>query len=181
MGSNAVNPRVQIHKELCKELHDLYIDKNTDYGDSFAQVRDEIPNAILVRLSDKLNRLKSLMNKSEDERKVKDESVNDTLMDIANYALLELVERRYEEDKEEAEEEDDEPMLSANPAFHRSESGMRDKGVISEKWFYEDTFHVKITYEYRLGYEDYYVRTEVFHNSDRIADDYIAYSPERFK
>ena len=36
------------------------------------------------------------MNKSEDEQKVKNESIDDTLMDIANYALLELVERRKE-------------------------------------------------------------------------------------
>lgn len=90
--------RIDIHEDLCAELHKLYVAKNTDYGDSFAKVREEIPNAILVRLSDKLNRLKSLMTKDDDDRKVRDESIDDTLMDIANYALLELVERRNEGD-----------------------------------------------------------------------------------
>ena len=87
---------LKIHEDLCNEIHELYMNKNADYGDSFRKVREKIPNAILVRLNDKMNRLESLMNKSEDEQKVKDESINDTLMDIANYALLELVERRKE-------------------------------------------------------------------------------------
>lgn len=100
--------RIDIHEDLCAELHKLYVAKNTDYGDSFAKVREEIPNAILVRLSDKLNRLKSLMTKDDDDRKVRDESIDDTLMDIANYALLELVERRNEGDYYEDEEEDKE-------------------------------------------------------------------------
>lgn len=100
--------RIDIHEDLCAELHKLYVAKNTDYGDSFAKVREEIPNAILVRLSDKLNRLKSLMTKDDDDRKVRDESIDDTLMDIANYALLELVERRNESDYYEDEEEDKE-------------------------------------------------------------------------
>ena len=99
--------RIDIHEDLCAELHKLYVAKNTDYGDSFAKVREEIPNAILVRLSDKLNRLKSLMTKDDDDRKVRDESIDDTLMDIANYALLELVERRNESDYYEDEDEED--------------------------------------------------------------------------
>lgn len=87
---------LKIHEDLCNEIHELYVNKNADYGDSFRKVREKIPNAILVRLNDKMNRLESLMNKSEDEQKVKNESIDDTLMDIANYALLELVERRKE-------------------------------------------------------------------------------------
>lgn len=87
---------LKIHEDLCNEIHELYMNKNADYGDSFRKVREKIPNAILVRLNDKMNRLESLMNKSEDEQKVKNESIDDTLMDIANYALLELVERRKE-------------------------------------------------------------------------------------
>ena len=104
--------RIDIHEDLCAELHKLYVAKNTDYGDSFAKVREEIPNAILVRLSDKLNRLKSLMTKDDDDRKVRDESIDDTLMDIANYALLELVERRNEGDYYDDDEEDEEEESS---------------------------------------------------------------------
>lgn len=87
--------RIDEHMDLCDEIHELYLLKNADYGDSFRKVRDEIPNAILVRLSDKLNRLKKLMQ-NPDSQQVKEESIDDTLMDLANYALLELVERRVE-------------------------------------------------------------------------------------
>ena len=43
----------------------------------------------VVRLSDKLERLKTL---SKQEAKVKDESIQDTVMDIAVYAMLTLME-----------------------------------------------------------------------------------------
>lgn len=82
-----------IHWTICRDLHDTYKAKNADYGDSFAQVREKYPNAILIRLNDKLNRLETLMNRAEQQ--VNDESVEDTLLDLANYCIMELVERRY--------------------------------------------------------------------------------------
>ena len=82
-----------IHLAICRELHDTYKAKNADYGDSFAMVRNKYPNAILIRLNDKLNRLETLMNGVEQH--VQDESVDDTLLDLANYCIMELVERRY--------------------------------------------------------------------------------------
>ena len=82
-----------IHWTICRELHETYKAKNADYGDSFAMVREKYPNAILIRLNDKLNRLETLMNGAE--QKVNDESVDDTLLDLANYCIMELVERRH--------------------------------------------------------------------------------------
>ena len=82
-----------IHWTICRELHDTYKAKNADYGDSFAMVRNKYPNAILIRLNDKLNRLETLMNGAEQH--VQDESVDDTLLDLANYCIMELVERRH--------------------------------------------------------------------------------------
>ena len=82
------------HAAICKELTDLYERKNADYGDSFAELRKEFPNSITYRLTDKLNRLKKLYD-PEHQQQVKDESVDDTLKDIANYAILELIERGY--------------------------------------------------------------------------------------
>lgn len=108
--------KIDIHEDLCNELHDLYVDKNSDYGDSFSKVRIDIPNAILVRLSDKLNRLKSLMNKPESEQKVRYESIDDTLMDIANYALLELVERRAEDYDDIGDDDEDEDCVDIDDA-----------------------------------------------------------------
>lgn len=82
-----------IHWTICRDLHDTYKAKNADYGDSFAMVRNKYPNAILIRLNDKLNRLETLMNGVEQH--VNDESIEDTLLDLANYCIMELVERRH--------------------------------------------------------------------------------------
>ena len=87
--------KTQIHKEICNELNLIYERKNNDYGDAFAKLRQEVPTAILVRIFDKYSRLKNLLQGAE--QKVNDESITDTLMDLANYALMELIERRTEE------------------------------------------------------------------------------------
>lgn len=84
--------KVKIHKEICEKMHETYKAKNADYGDSFSKVRAEYPEAICIRLSDKLERLKTLIK--NDGQQVKDESIEDTLLDIANYAVMELLERR---------------------------------------------------------------------------------------
>jgi len=86
--------KVAIHKSICAELTDIYIKKNHDYGDSFAKMRKELPNSILVRIYDKYSRLKTLMSGAE--QKVKNESIEDTLLDLANYCILELLERKLE-------------------------------------------------------------------------------------
>lgn len=87
-----------IHAEICKELNDLYIRKNNDYGDSFAKLRNELPNAILVRIYDKYSRLKTLMEGTE--QKVHDESIEDSLLDLANYAIMQIVEMRKDIDEQ---------------------------------------------------------------------------------
>lgn len=84
---------VNEHEKICKELNALYSAKNHDYGDSFRKTRSIVPSAILVRLHDKLGRLDSLLMAPE-SAKVKDENIDDTLIDLANYAIMELVERR---------------------------------------------------------------------------------------
>lgn len=81
----------KIHKDVCDELHGLYINKNRDYGDSFHQSFVEEGMAMpRIRLSDKLNRFKTLTKSGE--QNVKNESVRDTLMDLANYAIMTVME-----------------------------------------------------------------------------------------
>lgn len=86
--------KFHIHKALCDQLHAVYVAKNKDYGDSFTALRKEFRNAVLVRLTDKLQRVKTLMLKGGSPE-VK-ESIEDTLIDLANYALMEVVARRLE-------------------------------------------------------------------------------------
>lgn len=89
--------KIDIHSEILDEMHDLYVKKNADYGDSFAQLRKRYPNFICMRLFDKLNRLDTLIQPGY-EAKVSDEKLEDTLMDIANYAVMEILERRKEKE-----------------------------------------------------------------------------------
>ena len=83
--------KIEIHKNICDSLNDLYKKKNQDYGDSFSKSYKEYGLTMsCIRLEDKLNRLKSL-NKNENAQ-VKDESIQDTLMDLANYSIMTLIE-----------------------------------------------------------------------------------------
>lgn len=91
--------RIEIHKGICDGLNELYKAKNADYGNSFTKVRDTVPNAILVRLMDKMNRLEKLMTKGY--RQVQDEKIEDTLRDLANYAIMELTEMKVDEENKE--------------------------------------------------------------------------------
>ena len=70
---------------LTQEMAQTYEAKNADYGNSFDKSLDEFGLvASLVRMTDKLNRAKQL---SRQEAHV-DESMRDTLMDLANYAVM---------------------------------------------------------------------------------------------
>ena len=85
------NTKVEKHKALCLEMNDLYARKNADYGDSFHTSFEEEGMAMVrIRLGDKFNRFKTLSRGTE--QKVKDESIRDTLMDLANYALMAVLE-----------------------------------------------------------------------------------------
>lgn len=84
----------EMHRRLCEELNSTYVRKNYDYGDSYGQLRGRYPDSILIRLYDKFSRLERLIGGRK--AKVEDESIEDTLLDLANYALMEVVERRSE-------------------------------------------------------------------------------------
>ena len=82
---------VEMHKALCEELNRIYEKKNHDYGDSFHQTFLEEGMAMpRIRLSDKLSRFKALTKAGGQE--VNDESIRDTLLDLANYALMTAME-----------------------------------------------------------------------------------------
>ena len=78
------------HMGICKELKQIYRAKNHDYGDSFGETFKKLGIiSAVTRITDKVNRLQSLCTK---EQKVEDESIRDTLMDLANYAIMTIIE-----------------------------------------------------------------------------------------
>ena len=83
---------VELHQKLCTEIHDLYIRKNHDYGDSFHLLFEEEGFAACrIRLGDKLNRIK-VLSKTGAEQMVADENLRDTFIDLANYAMMAVIE-----------------------------------------------------------------------------------------
>lgn len=83
--------KIQKHKMICEEINELYARKNHDYGDSFHQTFVEEGMAMArIRLGDKFNRFKTLSRNGE--QKVNDESIRDTLIDLANYAIMTVLE-----------------------------------------------------------------------------------------
>ena len=104
-----MNEKVIKHKAICDELNQLYTRKNHDYGDSFHQTFVEEGMAMpRIRLGDKFSRFKTLS--SGQSQQVSDESIRDTLMDLANYAIMTILE--MEEDGYVTMYANGEPYLS---------------------------------------------------------------------
>lgn len=91
-----VNDNVKRFNELAQSMCELYEKKNADYGDSFNISLDKYGIiAALTRMSDKFNRVENIiLNKDNDGNpvfnniKVRDEKLEDTLVDLANYAMM---------------------------------------------------------------------------------------------
>ena len=77
---------VEQFMDITTGMAKTYAAKNHDYGNSFEQSLDKFGLlAAAVRMGDKMNRIESLSKK---EAEVKDESIKDTLLDMANYAIM---------------------------------------------------------------------------------------------
>ena len=87
--------RLDIYQYILNNLEETYKNKNNDYGNSVADTYKKFGDlSFLVRITDKYNRLLTLCNPNN-EQKVKDEKIDDTILDLANYCLLWLVEKEY--------------------------------------------------------------------------------------
>lgn len=77
-------------KVLANQMTDLYARKNRDYGNSFDKSMDKFGLVVAaIRIGDKVNRLRSLIEKGSAE--VKDESLADTFIDLACYSIMTLM------------------------------------------------------------------------------------------
>lgn len=93
------SPKVERHARICEEINKLYERKNHDYGDSFHQTFIEEGMAMArIRLGDKFSRFKTLSRSGK--QKVNDESIRDTLIDLANYAIMTVLEMEVADDAE---------------------------------------------------------------------------------
>lgn len=88
LGARPVlSDNVQSFMDITTNMAKTYAAKNHDYGNSFEQSLDEEGLAASrIRMGDKWNRYKTLSKTKDIE--VKDESIKDTLLDMANYAIM---------------------------------------------------------------------------------------------
>ena len=83
-------------RSIVNEMADLYEKKNSNYGDSFGQLFEELgPTAGLVPLWNKLHRATSLIKGDKNNF----ESLEDTLKDLACYAIMNLIEMEAQKSK----------------------------------------------------------------------------------
>ena len=77
-------------RDITNGMYDTFKAKNHDYGNSFAELFKECGMTYAYgHMAEKLKRVKSLMS---DEAKVNGESMRDSLLDLANYAILTIME-----------------------------------------------------------------------------------------
>ena len=92
--------REKMFSEITGQMLETYLQKNADYGNSFEESLDEDgPIAFKVRAGDKWHRIKQLMKKDQ-EAQVKDETLEDTIMDLANYCIMFLIWKEKEKYKQ---------------------------------------------------------------------------------
>ena len=78
-------------KDITEEMNALYERKNHDYGNSFSETFRKLGIiSAATRMLDKMNRIVSIVTK--EQQKVNDEYLRDTLIDIANYAVMTIME-----------------------------------------------------------------------------------------
>lgn len=83
------NEEEEEFKAITDRLLKTYISKNKDYGNSFDKSCEEFGlTSAAIRLSDKLNRVKNLIKANP---KVNDETIEDTLLDMANYCIMSVM------------------------------------------------------------------------------------------
>ena len=77
-------------KEITDKMFETFKAKNHDYGSSFSNLFKECGMTYAYgHMAEKLERVKSLM---KDDAKVNGESMRDSLLDLANYAILTIME-----------------------------------------------------------------------------------------
>lgn len=99
-GSDNLSDYEKEYVKIIDEMRETFLKKNRDYGSSFADtVRKFGYKPAVARLHDKYMRLENMALGRQMNIK---ESFEDTLLDLASYCILTLIEVRKEENIEQA-------------------------------------------------------------------------------
>lgn len=96
--NDPVNPFMEEYERIVNETVELCKRKNADYGSSVQDTYEKFGDvSYLVRITDKYNRICFLLENKKVE--VRDESITDTIVDLANYCFLWASSRSLKGDK----------------------------------------------------------------------------------
>jgi hypothetical protein len=94
-----IEQEIAFIEEATQKLVYTFGRKRADYGPTTTETFKKFgPVSMLVRMHDKLGRLDNLLGTGAIPS-VHDESIEDTLIDLANYCLIALLEIRKEKDE----------------------------------------------------------------------------------
>lgn len=95
-GVRDMSQDVMLFNRITGEMQETYIKKNHDYGNAFSEMYDELGiNYGYGKIREEVNRIKTL---KDNEAQVANETLEDALLDCANYCILTLME--YQKRKE---------------------------------------------------------------------------------
>ena len=81
------------HQDICNDIHKTYLQKNAAYGDSFHKLYEDLGIiSAVTQITHKYNRLKTLAKDKDHNINTNNESIMDTLLDMANYCIMTAME-----------------------------------------------------------------------------------------
>lgn len=91
------NKQVEQFKALTSEMIATYTRKNRDYGNSFGRMCKEYGHTYpIIHLDEKLARIKAILLSGDNA--VKDETAIDSLLDLACYSLMTIMELQEQQE-----------------------------------------------------------------------------------
>ena len=98
-----IEQEIDMFKDLAMQMVETFARKRHDYGQTSTETYKKFgPISMYLRMYDKMGRLENLfVNGAEN---LTGEAIEDTLLDLANYAIITILEKRKAEAEAKAQE-----------------------------------------------------------------------------
>ena len=88
-----IEQEIEIFREITNQMNKVFANKRQDYGQTSTETFKKFgPLSMYIRMCDKMGRLENLMVKEQTNHV--GEAIEDTLLDLANYAIITILEMR---------------------------------------------------------------------------------------
>lgn len=98
MSKLTIDEEIKLFEGLTRQMDDTFNNKRRSYGQTTTETYEKFgPVSMLIRMHDKMGRLDNLLGKGN-KNLVPDEKVEDTLMDLAVYCIITIIEMQKNSD-----------------------------------------------------------------------------------